>query len=74
MSQLPDNDNPDLTKTLPFVLKNGKFDSETVMVGHSAGCPLILSVLEKIEVKIKKAVLVAGLTTPSTKDPAITEW
>lgn len=68
LPQLPDNDSPDLTKTLPFVLKNGKFDRETVMVGHSAGAPLILSVLENIEVKIKKAVLVAGLVEPTVLD------
>jgi len=45
---------------LPFVLKHGTYDNESVLVGHSAGCPLILSVLENLNVKIKGAVLVAG--------------
>jgi len=29
-------------------------------MGHSAGCPLILSILENIKIKIHKAILVAG--------------
>lgn len=45
-------------------MKNGKFTEETVIVGHSAGCPLILSVLENIGVKIKQAILVVGFSTP----------
>lgn len=64
LPQLPNNDDPQLEKNLPFVLKNGKFTEETVMVGHSAGCPLILSILENIGVKIKQAILVAGFSTP----------
>ena len=77
LPQLPENESPDLTKTLPFVLENGKFDSETVMVGHSAGSPLILSVLEKIGEKIKKAVLVAGLVEPmvlKNEKPEMIDW
>lgn len=58
--QLPDKDEPDLKTWLLFALKNGQFDCETVLIGHSAGCPLILSILEKIEIKIAKAIMVAG--------------
>jgi predicted alpha/beta hydrolase family esterase len=36
------------------------YTSETILIGHSAGCPLQLSVLENINVKIKQAILVAG--------------
>jgi predicted alpha/beta hydrolase family esterase len=57
---LPDADKPDLNKQLPFVMKNGKFSEETVIIGHSAGSPLILSILENINVTIHKAILVAG--------------
>lgn len=60
LPQLPDNDSPDLQKSLPFVLENGQFTSETVIIAHSAGCPLALAVLEKIKVKIKQVILVAG--------------
>lgn len=49
---------------MPFVLKNGKFNEKTVIIAHSAGCPITLSVLENIDVKIKQAILVAGYSTP----------
>ena len=34
LPQLPDNDNPNINKTLPFVLKNGKFTEDTVIIAH----------------------------------------
>jgi len=55
---------PELAVQLPFVLKNGKFDNETVIIGHSAGGPLALSVMESINVKIHKAFLVASYARP----------
>lgn len=60
LPQLPDNDNPNIINSLPFVLENGKFNKETVIVGHSAGCPLALAVIQNIDVKIKQVILVAG--------------
>lgn len=57
---LPDADIPDLKKWLPIVLKEGKFSEETVLIGHSAGTPFILSILENINVTIHKAILVAS--------------
>lgn len=60
LPQLPDNDNPNIDKSLPFVLENGIFTTETVLIGHSAGCPLILAILQNITIKIKQAILVAG--------------
>lgn len=36
-------------------------NDQSVLVGHSLGCPLIMSWLQGSNVKIKKAVLVAGL-------------
>ncbi len=57
--QLPDADNPVLSKWLPVAL-SGKYNEETIIIGHSAGGPLVLSVLENIKVTIHKAVMVAG--------------
>ena len=57
---LPGSDNPTLKKWLPFVMQNGFLSDETILIGHSAGAPLILSILENLSVKIKKAVLVSG--------------
>ncbi len=62
--QLPHPDNPQFTEQKNFVLQNYAFDTETVLIGHSAGSPLILSVLEDIAVTIKLAILVAGYCTP----------
>ncbi len=45
---------------LPKVLEDHQFDNDTVLVGHSAGGPLILSILEHIETPIAQAILVAG--------------
>ena len=64
LQQLPDNDDPQLEKNLPFVLDNGKFTEETIIISHSAGCPLTLSVLENLNVQIKQAILVAGYCSP----------
>jgi predicted alpha/beta hydrolase family esterase len=61
---------------LPKILASNTFDSETVLVGHSAGGPLILSILEHIDVQIHKAVLVAGYCThpdDQMEDPVLQE-
>lgn len=60
LPQLPNDETPNLKEWLPFVLENGKFNEHTVLIGHSAGSQLILSVLEKITVRIKQAILVSG--------------
>src|SRR5690349_2574329 len=60
---LPDADFPNLTKWLPVALKE-TFTPQTVLIGHSAGGPLQLSVLENIDVKIKQAILVSGYARP----------
>lgn len=64
LPQLPDNNDPQLKKNLPFVLENGKFTKETIVISHSAGCPLTLSVLGNLNVQIKQAILVAGYCSP----------
>lgn len=56
---LPDTNVPDLSKWLPVALE-GHYSEETIIIGHSAGGPLVLSVLENINVTIHKAILVAG--------------
>ncbi|MBI2638954.1 alpha/beta hydrolase [Candidatus Peregrinibacteria bacterium] len=61
---LPGAANPTLKKWLPFVFQNGFFSDETILIGHSAGAPLILSILESISVTIKKAILVSGFMEP----------
>lgn len=60
---LPDADYPDLIKWLPVALQE-TYSPETILIGHSAGGPLQLSVLEKINVKIKQAIIVSGYARP----------
>ena len=43
-----------------FVLENGEFTEQTLLVGHSSGAQLILSILENIQDPIKQAILVSG--------------
>ena len=65
---LPGADAPDLKTQLHYVMENGDFNEDTILIGHSAGCPLILSVLEKINVRIRKAILVAGYARRKEND------
>jgi predicted alpha/beta hydrolase family esterase len=60
---LPKADVPDIKHWLPAALKE-TYNEETVLIGHSAGCPLMLSVLENIDVKIKQAIFVAAYFEP----------
>ena len=60
LPQLLDAEKPNLKDWLPFILENGKLTEETILIGHSAGAQIILSVLEKVKVQIKQAILVSG--------------
>lgn len=61
--QLPNTDNPNLKDSLEVALQL-HYDENTVLIGHSSGAALILSVLEHIETKVKQAILVAGFFRP----------
>lgn len=56
----PEINKEPITTFLPKVLNRHTFNEGTILVGHSAGGPLILSILEHIDTPIAKAVLVAG--------------
>jgi predicted alpha/beta hydrolase family esterase len=61
---------------LPKVLSEHVFDSDTVLVGHSAGGPLLLGILEHVDCVIPRAILVAGYATKlpgEAKDPILQE-
>ncbi len=61
---LPDPAHPSVEETVPFMLESCQFTSETVLIGHSSGCPLILSLLERITTPVKQVILVAGFMSP----------
>lgn len=60
--QLPDTNNPQLSKWIPFIFDNCKFNKDTVLVGHSAGGAAIWAVLEELKTPIKQAISVAGFS------------
>ncbi|MEK7063413.1 MAG: alpha/beta fold hydrolase [Patescibacteria group bacterium] len=80
LPQLPHDDVPNLEEWLPFVLDGGTFGRETILIGHSAGAQLVLSVLEKIKGPVRQAIVVAGYgralrPTPSEpKDTGDFDW
>lgn len=73
----PDINRVDIASFLPKVLHEHSFDQNTILIGHSAGAPLLLSILENIDVVLQQAILVAGYAQelpedkPQAKDPFI---
>ena len=70
----PDINHEPIEQFISKVLSNHSFDEETVLVGHSAGSPLILSVLQNIDHSIRQAILVAGYSMRfpgEEKDPVL---
>jgi len=70
----PDINHEPIHDFLPRVLGNHTFDENTVIIGHSAGGPLILSILENIDGVIPQAILVAGFSYSlpgGEKDPVL---
>lgn len=64
LPQLPGKDKPTVKKQLPFVLERGEFSEGAIIIAHSAGVPLALSIIERLDRKIKQAILVAGFAEP----------
>ncbi|MFH0970212.1 MAG: alpha/beta hydrolase [Candidatus Diapherotrites archaeon] len=62
--QFPHAKSPAIETWLSFALEKFHFTEDTILIGHSAGGPLILSILENIPVRVKKAILVAGFSMP----------
>lgn len=58
----PDINVEPIATFLPKVLANHTFDEETVLIGHSAGTPLILAIAE--HAAFGRAFLVAGFSQP----------
>lgn len=57
---------------LPKVLDAHAYDEETVLVGHSGGAALLLAILERLDVAVAQAFLVAGYSTrPNTGDEPV---
>ncbi len=59
---LPETSRPDVSNWDPYILNGWDINKDTVLIGHSAGSVEVLSILNQIDTKIKKAILVAGFT------------
>lgn len=68
LPQLPNAAKPNIADWRPFILENGKFSKDTIIIGHSAGAQIILSVLEILDQQIEKAILVSGYAKALGKD------
>ena len=58
--QLPNAENPNLEVWTAFALENLSFDADSIIISHSAGCPLTLSILNRLNHPVRRAILVAG--------------
>ncbi|HEY5695511.1 MAG TPA: alpha/beta hydrolase [Candidatus Saccharimonadales bacterium] len=58
---LPNTNKPILQDSLSFLVGNmPELNEESVIVGHSSACPLILSLLERTKVRVSTVILVSG--------------
>lgn len=58
---LPKTNRPNLIETRNFIEENMPgIDEETIIIGHSSACPLILHLMESFQVKVKQVILVSG--------------
>ena len=65
LPQLPNKDKPIVKCQARYIHHQGLIFNDTVIIAHSAGVPLALSVIESlINTRIKQAILVAGFIEP----------
>ena len=64
----PDLNVEPIATFLPKVLASHTIDEDTVLVGHSGGAALLLSVLERVGATVPQAILVAGYSTQPNSD------
>lgn len=58
---LPNTGHPKLEETRNFVEQNiPDVDEQTIIIGHSSACPLILDMLPQFKAKVRQVILVSG--------------
>lgn len=58
---LPNTDNPNLAETSSFISANMPAPNEdTIIIGHSSACPVIMYLLQYAKTPVKQVILVAG--------------
>ncbi|HEY4963157.1 MAG TPA: alpha/beta hydrolase [Candidatus Saccharimonadales bacterium] len=65
--KLPNTEKPRLQETIEYLESddlNYVFDEQTIIIGHSSACPLILSMLQSFKIPVAQVILVAGFYRP----------
>jgi len=58
---LPHTEKPERRETEDFITDNWPdINEETIVIGHSSACPVVLDLLRWLKIEIKQAILVAG--------------
>ncbi len=60
---LPHTEKPNLEDTRNYIEEDHThfvYDEETIIIGHSSACPVILSMLQWFKVPVKQVILVSG--------------
>lgn len=61
--QLPHTEKPNLEETRNSIEEDDMhfvFDEETIIIGHSSACPVILDILQWVKIQVKQVILVSG--------------
>jgi predicted alpha/beta hydrolase family esterase len=59
--ELPHSEKPNILETEDFILDNmPSIDEQTIIIGHSSACPVILDLLRWLKIEVKQVILVAG--------------
>ncbi|NQU78021.1 leucine--tRNA ligase, partial [Candidatus Falkowbacteria bacterium] len=65
---LPNPGKPSIKEQVDYVLKNTKINKDTVLLGHSLGGVVVMKLLEKINKKTAKVLLVDSFVKPEFTD------
>jgi predicted alpha/beta hydrolase family esterase len=66
---LPHTEKPELVETKAFIESNmPSCDKETIIIGHSSACPVILSLMQSFKTPVKQVILVSGFYQPLNDD------
>lgn len=65
---LPNSGKPNINDQVEYVLKNFKIDENTIILGHSLGGVLAMRLVEKINKKIRKLVILDSFLRPEFTD------
>lgn len=58
---LPSTDHPELKETRNYIKQNmPTLDEDSIIIGHSSACPVILDVLQENDLTVKQVILVGG--------------